>query len=164
MHAMVTIQVRKTSLLKRRYEFCLDEQVIAGLYYEKSYSYKATAVAGNREWQISRNGFWKSFLDISSEQSPYTKLHLPYRGNYELTVSNEDGRQYFLKRTGIFKETWTWFDERKEPVIELRSNKLSHKKRGQVLLHQQPKESFYLLMLIGWFLIVRYEDAVGGSG
>jgi hypothetical protein len=158
MNTPLQIQVRKPDFFKRRYEFCIDEKVVAVLEYEKSFGRKAIATIDNRRWIFNRVGFWKPYLEITAEQSPYTKTHLNYSWNFKTEFRAGDGKNYFLKQTSYFRSGWTWLDENKTPVIEIRSKQLSRSKRGIIVLHQPENKELYLMMLIGWGQIIKSED------
>ena len=158
MNTPIQIQVRKPDFFIRRYEFCIDEKIVAVLEYEKSFGRRAVAIIDNKKWVFNRVGFWKPYLEITAEQSPYTKTRLDYNWKFKTQFRADSGRNYFLTQTSFFKSTWTWFDENNTPVIEIKSKQLSRSSRGIIVLHQPENKEHYLMMLIGWGQIVKSED------
>lgn len=159
-----SIQVIKPQLFKRHYQFMVDNDVIAELIYPRAYGKTAGAIIKNKKWQVRKGGFWKHYIEFIADQSPYTKEKIEFGWNFNLKMTSGDGKTYHLKKTSFWKNVWSWLDESNQPVIEMKSNKLSRKNRGNVTFHQPQKTELTLLMLIGWFMIVSYEDATAAAG
>jgi hypothetical protein len=157
MNTPIQIQVRKPEFFKRRYEFFVDEKVVAVLEYERSFGKKAVATIDNKKWVFKRVGFWKPYLEVTAEQSPYTKTRLDYNWKFKTQFNGDDNRNYFLKQTSHFRNTWAWLDENKNAVIEIKSKQLSRSRRGSIMLYKPENKELYLLMLIGWGQIIKSE-------
>lgn len=157
-HSDKEIQVVKKPGFKRSYEFIQGERVIASLNFLKSLGWQAIARIGDREWTFSKKGFWKTSVEIDASQSPYQKRIAEVNWRQRAKVEAVDGKTYHLRMTSFWKSIWSWMDERHTPVIDFRSNIWSRKKRGTVHFHQHLKEEQIWLLLLGWFLMVGFED------
>lgn len=151
------IQVKKPGTFIRQYEFWLQEERIAILDYPKRFTNAATISIKDNQWKIKTVGFWKTHIEITAEQSPYTKSRLDMKWTYKLSFSFDNRQVYHFKPTGFWKNVWTWFDDKNNPVIEIRSNQLSNKSRGKITLHQPASKNLYFLMMLGWFQLLTYE-------
>jgi hypothetical protein len=165
MNNPVYIQVRKLRQFKRRYEFFAGEKELAVLDYEKRTSKRATAIKDNKKWSFNRIGFWKPYIEITAEQSPYTKSRIQYGWNYKLKFKASNGKEYLLKKTSHWRNTWAWLDENNNPVVEMKSCQLSKSNRGQVNIipGQLGNDDFFLLMLLGWYQLIAHEDHAGAA-
>ncbi len=153
----IQVDIRKPRLFKRRYEFWLQEKQVAVLEYKKNFGCRADLSVGDKRWDIRTIGFWKKSLEIIAQQSPYTKMNIDYNWKYKINFKDSNGNWYLFKRTGVWKSSWSWFDENGKPYIELKSIHFSRKARGRVTFSHAANEEAYLLMLIGWYLLVTYE-------
>ena len=159
----IEIIVKKPKAFKRRYEFYDNEKEVAVLDYEKGYKSCAVAYIENNKWKLRRGGWWKSYLEITAEQSPYTKTRLYYKWNWKTTFRADNGKEFLLKNTSAWKSKWAWFDENKIPVVDMKSCQLKRDKRGIIIINATrpiPKE-LYLLMLIGWYQVTGHESSAG---
>ena len=161
--ASVDIDIKKPGFFRRRYEFFNNDNLLASLEFKSAFNYRAIISIGNKQWQIRAYGFWNRFLEISTDQSPFTKLHLEFGWKRKLQYKDGRNNQYFFKRTRAWKSNWAWLDEKGNPVIEMRSNQLSCRNRGHVLLSQQGNEDMYLMILIGWYQLMMYESQAAAA-
>lgn len=159
MNTTGAITVVKQRPFKRHYDFFLDDGAIASLDYPRSYGRTAMASIGNRQWRLTRRGFWKQAMEIVAEQSPYTRQTVNFNWRYRVSLHGEDGREYSLRQANCFRQKWVWTDESGTPVLEIKSNMFSHKRRGVVQLLRPYSASLAWMVLVGWFVIVAQEDA-----
>ena len=153
------ILVVKKSAFKREYEFLLNDRIIANLDYIKSYGGKAKLKIGSKEWTILKKGFWKQIVEIEPAQSPYEKKRIELDWRHRAKVQGPDGKLYQLRQTNFWKSIWSWQDDRKNSIGDLKSNMLSRKKRGTIRFSQPLKDELLWLFILGWFMLVSYEDA-----
>lgn len=153
-----SVQVRKPHAFKRRYEFWQNDQLVAVLEYEKRFSCDAVISIGDHKWKIKTAGFWKKSIELTAEQSPYTKTRIAYCWNFRLSFPAENNHTYNFKPIGFWKRSWAWYDENDNPVVEMKTNQFSRKNRGQITLHQPPSNNGYLLMMLGWYQLLAYEQ------
>ncbi len=152
------ILVAKKSAFKKEYDFLLNDRVIANLKNIKGFGRKAIVKIGDKEWTFLKKGFWKQVIEIEASQSPYEKkkieLDWRHRGKFE----GPDGRMYQLRQTNCWKSIWSWQDDRKNSIVDLKSNMLSRKKRGTIRFSQPLKDELILMFVLGWFMMVGYEE------
>jgi hypothetical protein len=159
-NSTIEIQVKKPKAFKRRYEFYENDRQVALLDYEKAYKSCAIAVIDDKKWKLRRVGFWKSYIEIIAEQSPYTKTRIEFSWTFKTRYRAENGKEYVLKNTSSWKSKWAWLDENKNPVIEIKSCQFKRENRGHILIHANkpaPKE-LLLLMLVGWYQVTAQEN------
>src|SRR5690349_20893613 len=92
------IQIRKPKTFKRHFEFFSGDRELAVLDYKNSFCKQATATSDDKKWILNRKGFWKPTLEISAEQSPYTKSSLPHKWNFRVFFKTESGKELMLKK------------------------------------------------------------------
>jgi hypothetical protein len=159
------ILVVKKSALKREYDFFFNEKLIANLNYIKTYGGKAKARIGDKEWIFLRKGFWKQFVEIQAEQSPYEKKRIEFDWRRRAKIEGPDGNLYQLRQTNCWKSIWSWLDDKNASIGVFKSNMLSRKKRGTIRFSQPLKEDLLWLLVLGWFMLVSEEDnAVAAAG
>ena len=151
------IQVQKPLKFKRHYVFAADNATVAEMEYAKAYVHKALIKIGREEWTIRRGGFWKPYIEISTGDNRTQPLKIPMRWNYKLKME-VNGIIYSLQQLSCWKNTWAWLDDRKNPVVEIKSKMMSYKNRGSIFLHQTNNTKVLLMALVGWFAIINYED------
>jgi hypothetical protein len=152
------ILVVKKGTFKREYDFLLNDRVIANLNCVKGFGRKAVVKIGNKEWTFVKKGFWKQTIEIQAGQSPYEKkkfeLDWRHRGKFE----GPDGKLYQLRQTNCWKSIWSWQDENKNSLGDLKSNALSSKKRGTIRFSQPLKDELLCMFVLGWFMLTGYEE------
>lgn len=152
-----TIIIKKIGSFKKHFELYLNGQLIGELRYAK-WREDAVLQIGNKSWELKKQGFWKSTLEVRSVHSPYTiqKVRIPW--NYKIEITGEDGNNYFLRRKNWASSTWFWTDRQHNPIVTLISKSFSASQRGSITIHQQPAENYLLLAIIGWFMVVSSEE------
>ena len=157
------IQVKKPQIFKRHYEFWLKEQELAVLDYGKVWYSEAIFRVRDHQWKFKTTGFWKRFIEVTAEQSPYIKLRIHTKWAYKMSVSLDNRNTWHFKGTGFWKRTWGWYDEKENMVIEIRSNYFSKKNRGEIILHQPITHDMLLLAALGWYEVVAFEEHTSAS-
>lgn len=152
------IVVVKKSAFKREYDFLLNDRIIANLNYIKSYGRKAKLRIGNKEWIFLKKGFWKQIIEIEAAQSPYEKKRIELDWRHRGKIEGPDGKLYQLRQTNCWKSIWSWQDDKKNSIGDLKSNMLSRKKRGTIRFSQPLKDELLWLLALGWFMLIGYED------
>jgi hypothetical protein len=151
------IQVKKPETFRRHYEFWLHKELVGTLDYQKWFTKLAILKIKDKQWKINTVGFWKSHIEITADQSPFTKSRIDFKWNFKISFSF-DNRQYHLKRVGFWNQRWVWQDDKNNEVMEMKSKMFSKKNRGIITLHQPPSTDLYFLMLLGWFQVLGYEQ------
>jgi hypothetical protein len=152
------IQIQKPHTFKRYFQFCVNNEVVGVLNFDKPFCYKATASFGESQWTFKISGFFKRFLEVTAQQSPYTKSRVKLCWNHKLTFTTDERNSWFLKPVGFWKRSWSWLNDKNEPVIQLKSNSFSKNNRGEVLLQQPVNKESFLLILIAWIQVIVSED------
>jgi hypothetical protein len=152
------IQIRKPHTFKRHFEFWQNNELVAVLDYPKRFTNAATISIKDNQWKVKTTGFWKKYIEIAAEQSPYTKNRLELKWSYKLSFSFDSRQTYHLKSVGFWKRTWAWHDDQQKVILEIKSNQWSKSNRGKITLHQPLSVNLYFLMLLGWFQLLTYEE------
>ena len=153
------ILVVKKGTFKREYDFLLNDRVIATLNGVKGYGRKAVVKIGDKEWTFLKKGFWKQFIEIHANQSPYEKKKIELDWRHRGKFVGPDGKLYQLRQTNCWKSIWSWQDENKNSLGDLKSNALSSKKRGTIRFSQPLKDELLCMFVLGWFMLTGYEEA-----
>lgn len=159
------IDVFKKKDAKKQFEFFENEKPIANIDYPKRFSKTATITAGKNVWKIARTGFWKHYIEITSEQSPYTKWKVHQNWKSELTLRTDDNKLYSFKKAGFWKQRWLWHNETDQPVLELKACGWPQKKKGTVTFLTKKDDNLLWLSFVGFFLVMcAQEDAAAAVG
>jgi hypothetical protein len=152
------IQIKKPHTFKRHFEFWQNEELVAVLDYQKWFNKLAIVSIKDNQWKIKTSGFWKKHIELTAEQSPYTKIRIDFKWNYRLSFSFDNRQVYYLKPVGFWRRTWAWHDDNDKVVLEIRSNQWSKNNRGKITMHQPPSANLYFLMVLGWYQLLTYEE------
>src|SRR5688572_11659834 len=132
MNIPVEIVVKKPNSFKRHYEFWLNNQQVAKLEYLKLWGDGAEIRVNDQRWTLKTSGFWKKTIELAAGQSPYTKLQIPFKWSYKMSVSPNNRDTYSILPKGFWKRRWVWEDAQHNEIIELKSNAFSKKNRGAI--------------------------------
>ena len=164
MATALPIQVVRESIWKRHFSFMEGDKKVGALQYEKVFSCKAKGSFRNHEWKFLRKGLWRNRIEIVAQQSPYTKTHIRCSWRRRFEVRAEDGNKYYFKQASFWHSKWVWKDARGEPVMEIKSRRLSGKNRGTITFLQTPQSAHQLLVLLGWYQLLAWEDQARIAG
>ena len=92
--AVKTFEVLKVKNAKKCFEFLSDGQPIADIDFPKKWHKAATLQANGNKWQVSRKGWWNTYYELISEQSPYTKWKVAISWRGVLTIRNDQNKLY----------------------------------------------------------------------
>ena len=153
------VLIRRIKGFKRRYELTVDAKQIV-LNFPSRNKMNAEISIGAKTYTIKRSGWWKRFISIESNQSPFTKWNVQqcWRGGEEFRAENN--RVYRLKKAGIFTGKWRWLNENGEPVIEFKERHWSYTQKASVVFFNSIDDSLLWLVAVGWFMIIcKQQDA-----
>lgn len=153
----IRVQQVKTGWFQRGYQFLDDDNILAQLYYPKSYNNKATGRVDDREFLIWRSGFWKYRLEVSSAFPEYNML-IGINWRNTLKITDSGGHPYTFKSTGIWKSRWEWFDRYGRPILEIKSKNLSRKNRGLIEIKEDTIKDPLFWIVVSWFIILCSES------
>ena len=156
------IQVSKPKIFTPHYQFRQNEKELAVLDYEKRWGKNAVLHVNDKQFKLKTTGFWKQFIHITAEQSPYLKLSIPFKWTYKMAVSLNNRQTYHFKSVDFWNRVWAWYDEKDNMVVELRSNQFSKQNRGQLTIHQPATDDLLLLAALGWYTVMAYEEQSAG--
>lgn len=157
------IQINKIKGFKRRYELVVDTKQVV-LDFPSRYKMNAVISVGAKTYSIKRTGWWKRFINIEANQSPFTKWNVQqcWRGGEEFRTENN--RVYRLKKAGIFSNKWHWLDEQDQPVIEIRESHWSFTKKATAHFYNTVDDTSLWLVGVGWFMIIcKQQDAAAAA-
>jgi hypothetical protein len=157
------ITISKLRGRKRNFQFDMGTYGTASLLYKNFFCKQAVATINDLKYKFERKGFWKKEVSIEADQSPYTKTHFQCGWGSKFSLRTEDNNTYYFKPIGFWRRTWGWFDATGQKVIEIKSNRLSRKRRGVVAFFQPIRPELLWLMMVGWFQVVYYEDSTAAA-
>lgn len=163
MNTPLEILITKTKGKKRHYSFDLGNKGIITLQYESAFCKNAIGMINDWQWKFIRKGFWKKELEISGQQSPYTKTHIKFGWGHKLSVRAEDNNMYHFKAEGWWRRKWVWYNAAGQKLMEISSNHFSRQRRGKVLLLQPFRNELAWLMMVGWFQLVIWEEQTAAT-
>jgi hypothetical protein len=164
MNTQPHILISKTRGVKRHYTLDMGVHGKATLQYESTFNKNAIGVINQDKWKFTRKGFWKKELEITAEQSPYTKTTVKFGWSSKMTLRAPDNNTYHFKGVGWWRRRWIWFDSANQQLIEIKSNGFSRSRRGLVTLHQPWSPTLSWLLLVGWFQLVIWEEQAAAVG
>lgn len=154
----ITMEIRRAKGRKRIFYLLSSEQVLGSLDYPHRFRKQARICIGEKTWLISRQGAFRHRLLMAADQSPYGKWEINQGWSGIPQLRSEDNRQFSLKRKGWIGCKWQWFNERMDAVMDIRSKQFTLHKKGDVSFFQSPDETLLWLALVGWFVVLCYED------
>ena len=152
------IQIVKKGAFKKDYDFVLNDRLVANLSCAKSFGRKAVVKIGDKQWTFLKKGFWKQYIEIEANQSPYEKKKIELDWRHRGKFQGPDGKLYQLRQTNCWKSIWSWQDENKNSLGDFKSNAFSRKKRGTIHFSQPLKDELLCMLVLGWFMITGQEE------
>lgn len=156
------ILITKTRGKKRHYTLNIGTTV-GTLQYESAFCKNAIGFINQDQWKFIRKGFWKRDLEISAQQSPYTKTNIKLGWGSKLSLRGPDNNMYHFKSVGWWGKKWIWSDAAGNPLMEIKSNYFSRNRRGVVTNHQPWSPLLSWLLLVGWFQLVLWEEQAAAA-
>ena len=157
------IEIRKIKGYKKRYELSVGDKLMI-LDFPARYKMNAVISIGSKTYSIKRTGWWKRYISIESNQSPFTNWKVQQRWNAGEEFRTEDNRVYRLKKGGFFSNKWHWLDEQDQPIIELKEYHWSISKKATAVFFSKVDDTVLWLTAVGWFLIIcRQQDAAAAA-
>ena len=109
----------------------------------------AVATILDERWKITQSGFWRSFLQFSASDHPFTKIKVQPGFTGKLEWKGSDGKTYFFRKIKWWKNTWAWYDENENAVIEIRPDHSFSSKQAYITISNKNLADFRLMTLIG---------------
>lgn len=154
--SQIQIHVKKSAWFKPSYQFVADGTTIGQLDYPKSYLKKATASIGSKEFSIRRGGFWKYYIEITSDLHKQYNMRIDLDWRNRMKITDHAGNSFVFKSASIWKNKWNWIDRHERPLIEIRSKYFS-KSRGLIEIRHADIHDFLFWIMVSWFVILCSE-------
>lgn len=157
------VLIKRIKGFKRRYELTVDTKQMI-LDFPARYKMNAGISIGTKSYSIKRTGWWKRFIQIEANQSPFTKWNVQqcWKGGEEFRTENN--RVYRLKKAGIFTNKWHWLNENGEPVIEFKEHHWSFTQKASAAFYSSIDDTTLWLVAVGWFMIIcKQQDAAAAA-
>ena len=152
------IQIRRVKGRQRVFELMSNDRLFGTLEYPHRFRKAAIIRIVDSTWSICRKGVFRHRLEIAADQSPYSKWNLRMGWSAVEPLRMEDHKLFEFRKRGFWSCSWQWLDERKDPLIDIRLKKFSIQKRADILCPVNIDRDAAFLMLIGWFVVLCYED------
>lgn len=158
----VPLRWERNGTFARDYALRGDRDV-ATLRFPKLLSSQAEGSIGGRYYSLTRKGILHPVASVV--QSPFDQevATMSLKGGGGQLELN-DGRRFTLVREGMFKNSWSFRDERgaelvsfKVPAFKLRIGEVT------VSPAVMSDKQLPLLLLMGWYVIVPLLDQAGGA-
>jgi len=151
------LQIKTTRGSRRAYEFFSGDKIFGKMHYLNFFSQAAIAIINGQTWKLQRRGLWKPYIELLHENGKVPLTRLPFNWNYRLKYTGSNSDIYEFRQVNCWKNSWIWFDDKKNPVVEFKSRIMSKSNRGIVLVHQKDIPDVEVMILLGWFMIKSYE-------
>ena len=163
MNTLQPFVISKTRGKKRHYTLDMGANGIATIQYQSTFCKNAIGYINQDHWKFVRLGFWKKELEISEQQSPYTKTHIRFGWGHKMSLRAPDNNTYTFKQEGFWRRRWVWYNAADQPLMEIKSNGFSRSRRGLVMPHQTWSPLLSWLLLVGWFQLVIWEEQTAAA-
>jgi hypothetical protein len=155
--------ISKTRGKKRHYTIDMGANGTATIQYQSAFCKNAIGFINEKEWKFIRRGFWKIELEITGQQSPYTKTHIKFGWSSKMSLRAPDNNMYHFKAVGFWRKRWIWYDAAGQQLMEIKSNGFSRSRRGIVTLNQPWNPTLAWLLMVGWFQLVIWEEQTAAA-
>jgi hypothetical protein len=118
----------------------------------------AVATILDERWKITQTGFWKSNLQFSGSDQPFSKIKIQPTFGGRLEWQGSDGKTYIFRKIKWWKNTWAWYDENGNVLIEIRPDYSFSNKQAHLTINNKNLADFRLMTLMGIF-IFRIQNA-----
>lgn len=154
--SQIHIHVKKSGWFKPSYQFTADGATIGRLEYTNSYQKKATASIDGRDFSIRRGGFWKHYIEITSDMHKEYNMRIDVDWRSRMKITDHAGNPFVFKSASIWKNKWHWIDRHGTPVIEIQSKYFS-KNRGAIEIKHADVHDTLFWIIVSWFVILCSE-------
>lgn len=150
--APLEITVVKSHWLRRGLQLLQQNKVVGKIEYTGRIRMDSTATLLDERWKITQFGFWRTNLEFRGSDSPFSKVRITpsFRGKLEWTGS--DGKAYVFRKIKWWKNTWAWYDENQDVMIEIRPDHTFSNKQAHVTIYNITIPDYRLLTLIGIYI------------
>jgi hypothetical protein len=141
--------VTKQHWLKRDLQIFEGSRQIGKIEFKNRLRLDAMATILDERWKITQSGFWKTSLHFSASGEPFAKIKVQLTFGGELEWKGSDGKTYIFRRIKWWKNTWAWYDENKNAVIEIRPDHSFSIRQAHITINNKNLTDFRLMTLIG---------------
>lgn len=146
------LTIVKPHWLKRGLRIYEGKTQVGKIEYTKRFRLDAVATFLDERWKINQTGFWKSFLEFSSSGQPFSKIKIHPTFGGKLEWNGTDGKSFIFRKIKWWKNTWAWFDENGNAVIEIRPDHSFTNKQAYISILDRNLKDYRLMSLIGIFI------------
>ena len=141
--------VVKPNWLKRDLQLIDGNMQVGKIEFAKRFRMDAVATFLDQRWKITQSGFWKTSLQFSASDHPFAKIKIQPNYFGKLEWKGSDGKTYVFRKIKWWKNTWAWYDENKNVVIEIRPDYSFTNKQALITINNKNLTDFRLMTLIG---------------
>lgn len=151
-NAPLEITVVKPHWLKRGLLLFHHGDQVGKIEYTGSFKLDSVATILDERWKIMQSGFWKTSLEFRGSNHPFQKLKVEptFGGKIEWIAS--DNSSYIFRKIKWWKNTWAWYDEDQNVVIEIRPDHTFTNKQAHITIYNTRLADYRLMTLIGIFV------------
>ena len=146
------LMIVKPNWLKRDLQLFEGNLQVGKVEFTKRFRMDAAATILDQRWKITQSGFWKISLQFSASDQPYTKIKIQPTFFGKLEWKGSDGKTYVFRKIKWWKNTWSWYDENGNVVIEIRPDHSFSNKQALITINNKNLTDFRLMTLIGIYI------------
>jgi hypothetical protein len=113
----------KTKIMKvkcnntKTFELTESSERLGILRYDSLFSYKATAIVSNDDYEIIPKGIFSTHMSVEKSGREVASMKMNWKGN--ITISFQDGHEFILKATGTFLNKYVLEDKDQQKLMLL---------------------------------------------
>ncbi|GCE28644.1 hypothetical protein KDA_41280 [Dictyobacter alpinus] len=149
------LQWKRTRLLSTTYELRSGDQVLATI--NRASTTRASAEAEGKRWSFQREGLRKLLVHPgepqAADEADQSLASIQLGGNWNGTLTFQDGHFYTWTRSGIWRPSWSWKDAGNQILLTLKKGRSL-----EIAAAASNLPDLALLALFGLCLIFSMED------
>jgi hypothetical protein len=159
------ITVIKTHRFKRRFQFIDNDQPVGEMLFKGYFSLSNKSTLFGEEWTITRSGVWRNIFEFKAAQRPFSKFSVKPAFNGKVDWIAADGKRYQLRRVKWWKQTWAWYDENNEPLMEIKPDHSFTLRQAHIDVFKAGPSDLVPMILTGWLglLVQRTRNAAANT-
>ena len=99
------------------FELMDGSEKLGQINYDSLFSYKATAIVGNDDYEIKPIGIFSTNISVAKNGSEIANMQMNWKGH--IIISFHNGQEYILKTTGTFLNKYVLEDKDQQKLILL---------------------------------------------
>ena len=145
----------------KTFELTDGSDKLGQLAYERLFSYKADAQAGDDHYEIIPKGIFGTTVYVTKQGKEVATMQMNWKGN--ITISFSSGREVVLKATGTFLNKYVLEDKDQQKLMLFNPDFDWRKFRYNYIVSYDHKPKDILLVLLATYAANYYIAAMSGE-